>query len=124
MITHVVARFYLNPKKVVKEGKKSLYLRLTVNSEWCEISLRKLWIAKFISAHGRYHPVKPYTGQFANPLKGSPGAVSISAVDPLLQAAGKLLVPEREVLLRQLLTQFSCIGQEQVVRSCEEGDRP
>lgn len=34
----------MNPKKGEKDGKKPLYLRLTVNSERCEISLRK-WLA-------------------------------------------------------------------------------
>ena len=43
MITNVVSRFFLNSKKGVKEGKMPLYLRLTVNSERCEISLRK-WL--------------------------------------------------------------------------------
>ena len=43
MITNVVARFFLNSQKGMKEGKKPLYLRLTVNSDRCEISLRK-WL--------------------------------------------------------------------------------
>ena len=43
MITNVVARFFLNSQKGMKEGKKPLYLRLTVNSDRSEISLRK-WL--------------------------------------------------------------------------------
>lgn len=63
MISFVTTRFYVSNKKGNIEGNKPLYLRLTVNSQRCEISLRKwldpgIWNEKNQSVKGRTEEAK------------------------------------------------------------------